>query len=284
MERIKIATSYESKWIETDRPQPLCDNFLESLIQEVLTGNTNRDISEQVYIDFKRECQRWLIGSCLNNLQGLDTFNRIDIINGCTQFIDNLYMKGAVQTIKNDYRYHNRLNLSSIREVGNLIPDIPLIIALPFPQVGTVHNDMDEILNECQRKNIPIHIDGAWISCCRSVDFNFDHPSVVSVGISLSKGIGLGWNRIGLRWSKDESNDSISIMNDFRMNNKALTLIALHFLKRTPVDYLWNTHSDRYYKVCRDFDLTPTNSIHLALRDGNPVGISPLIRYLENND
>ena len=284
MERIKIATSYESKWIETDRPQPLCDNFLESLIQDVLTGNTNRDISEQVYVDFKRECQRWLIGSCLNNLQGLDTFTRIDIINGCTQFIDNLYMKGSIQTIKNDYRYHNRLNLSSIQEVGNLIPDIPLIIALPFPQVGTIHNDMDEILNECQRKNIPIHIDGAWISCCRSVDFNFDHPSVVSVGISLSKGLGLGWNRIGLRWTKDENNDSISIMNDFRMNNKALTLIALHFLKRTPVDYLWNTHSDRYYKVCRDFDLTPTNSIHLALRNGNPVGVSPLIRYLENND
>jgi hypothetical protein len=284
VERIKIATSYESKWIETDRPQPLCDNFLESLIQDVLTGNTNRDISEQVYVDFKRECQRWLIGSCLNNLQGLDTFTRIDIINGCTQFIDNLYMKGSIQTIKNDYRYHNRLNLSSIQEVGNLIPDIPLIIALPFPQVGTIHNDMDEILNECQRKNIPIHIDGAWISCCRSVDFNFDHPSVVSVGISLSKGLGLGWNRIGLRWTKDENNDSISIMNDFRMNNKALTLIALHFLKRTPVDYLWNTHSDRYYKVCRDFDLTPTNSIHLALRNGNPVGVSPLIRYLENND
>jgi hypothetical protein len=125
-------------------------------------------------------------------------------------------------------------------------------------------------------------VDGAWLTCCRGIDFDLLHPSISSVGISLSKGLGLGWNRIGLRWTRQTKPDSVTIMNDFRMNNRALVKIGLHFIRNFPTDYLWTTHGDRYYKVCGDFGLTPTNSIYLALRNGEPVGVSPLIRYLEN--
>ena len=61
-----------------------------------------------------------------------------------------------------------------------------------------------------------------------------------------------------------------------------LSMIGLHFIRNASIDYLWNTHADRYYKVCKDFDLVPTKSVYLALRNGQPVGVSPLIRYLEN--
>jgi hypothetical protein len=59
-------------------------------------------------------------------------------------------------------------------------------------------------------------------------------------------------------------------------------MIGNYFLENLPSDYLWATHGDRYYKICKDFELTPTKSIHLAIKDSNPVGVSPLIRYLEN--
>jgi len=72
-------------------------------------------------------------------------------------------------------------------------------------------------------------------------------------------------------------------MNDFNMNNRALAIIGLHFIRNLSPDYLWINHAERYYKVCDDFNLTPTNSIYLALKNNKPVGVSPLIRYLENN-
>jgi len=281
---IRIAPEYSSQYLEIERPSPLTDNRIESLIGDVLNGNIDKDISDIVYDRFKSETEQWILSSKLNSIRGLESFERKDIIIGCTQFIDSTYMNGPVQTILGDYRYHQRLGLSYVREPGNLMPGIPLLIAMPFPSIGTPHEKMEEILNESLEKNIPVHIDGAWVTCCRSVDFNLNHPSVVSVAISLSKGLGLGWNRIGLRWIKKFKQDSITIMNDFNMNNRALVMIGLHFIRTLPNDYLWNTHGDRYYKVCRDFNLTPTNSIHLALRAGEPVGVSPLIRYLENND
>jgi len=282
MNRIKIAPKYSADFLEVDRPQPLSDFQIESAIQDVLSGKLGKDISDKVYADFKLEVSNWLLNSRLNKLTGLDSFSRVDVINGCTQFIDDIYMKGPVQTVYGDYRYHQRLGTAYIKDVGCLIPDIPLIIAMPFPQIGAPHLDMEEILDECERKNIPVHIDGAWISCCRSVNFNFNRPNILSVGVSLSKGLGLGWNRVGLRWTKETRADSITIMNDFNMNLRATSMIGLHFVRNFCSDYLWLTHGDRYYKICEDFGLTPTNSIYLALRDKQPVGVSPLIRYLEN--
>jgi hypothetical protein len=280
MKRYKVALEYSENYLETERPQPLSDKHIESLIADVLSGKTSRDISDQVYDNFKTETSEWLQSSTLNHLTGFDAFDRIDIINGCTQFIDNLYMQGPIQTLRGDYRYHERLNLSYIKDTGSLIPNIPLLIAMPFPQIGAPHHDMEEILNECLIKRIPVHIDGAWVSCCRDINFDLNHQAIESVGISLSKGLGLGWNRVGLRWCKNSKSDSITIMNDFHMNLRATVIIGLHFVRNLPPDYLWNKYGDHYYQICSDFKLTPTKSIYLALKQGNPVGLSPLIRYL----
>ena len=281
---IKIASDYSAKFLQVERPKPLSDKHIESEIREVLHGNWDHDITDRVYDNFKQECESWIFNSQLNTLSGIDTFTRKDIIIGCTQFIDNLYMQGPVQVLRGDYRYHERLGLAYVKDVGSLIPDIPLIIAMPFPSIGAPHQDIEEILHECKIKNIAVHIDGAWISCCRDVTFDFNHVAIRSVGISLSKGLGLGWNRIGLRWTKNPKPDAITIMNDFNMNCRVLAKIGLHFIRKFPTDYLWNTYGELNAQVCKDFGLTPTHSIYLALKNGEPVGIAPLIRHLAEHE
>lgn len=279
--KYKIAPAYSAEYLEVERPSPLSDCKIEKEIQNILHGGWDSDITDTVYENFKREMEPWIFNSKLNTITGIEDFTRKDIITGCTQFIDAIYMKGPVQTLKGDYRYHQRLNPDIAYSVpGYLIPNKPLIIAMPFPSTGDKHTQMEDILNECLDKQIPVHIDGAWISCCRGIEFDCSHASIRSVGISLSKGLGLGWNRIGLRWTRETKADSVTIMNDFRMNLRAVAKIGLHFIRNFETDYLWNTYGDIYYKVCNDFNLTPTNAIYLALRNGQPVGVSPLIRHV----
>jgi hypothetical protein len=281
MKRIKVAPAYSNEWLENERPQPLSDNTIEQLQLDVLNGKLDKDITDSVYTNFKSEMANWLFASKLNTFTGFDSYNRVDIITGCTQFIDTLYMNGPVQVIEGDYRYHSRLG-NSYSHPGLLKEGVPLIIALPFPSTGAVHTQMEDILDEAQEKGIAVHIDGAWVTCCRDIAFDVSHPAIHSVGISLSKGLGLGWNRVGLRWTRDYKADAITIQNDFNMNLRAPVMIGLHFLRNLQPDHLWNTHGDQYYKVCEDFNLTPTDSIYLALENKHPVGVSPLIRYLEN--
>jgi len=279
--KIKIAPEYDPKYLEVDRPQPLTDSRIEQMIQDVLSGNLDKDITDSVYTNFEKEMTAWLLQSKLNTITGLDNFNRVDIVNGCTQFIDAEYMKGQPQFIVGDYKYHDRLGNWGTNP-GSLKEGVPLMIAMPFPRTGNTHEKMREILDEAQDKGISVHVDGAWLTCCRGINFDLSHPSIKSVAISLSKGLGLGWNRIGLRWTRQIEPDSVTIMNDFNMNLRAPAMIGLHFIRNLEPDYLWNQYGDNYYKICKDFDLTPTNSIYLARKNDLPVGVSPLIRFLAN--
>jgi len=69
-------------------------------------------------------------------------------------------------------------------------------------------------------------------------------------------------------------------MNDFNMNLRAPAMIGLYFIRQLEPDYLWNKYENIYYQICKDFDLVPTQSIYLALQNNQPVGLSPLIRYV----
>lgn len=280
--RLKIAERYSDDFLETDRPQPLTDKKIESVIEEIVEGKFEKDLSESLYKKFIENFSSYIKSSTLNHLTGFENFLRSDICIGCTQFIDTIYMKHDVQILVDDYRYHQRLGYASFVKPGNLIPNVSLIISYPFPGTGSPHKLMDEILNECLEKNIKVYIDGAWITCSKGLFFDFNHPAISSVAVSLSKGLGLGWNRIGVRWSKYEDRDAITLMNDFFMNNRIPVMIADHFLKNISPDHLWKTHGHNYNKICKDFNLAPTNSIHIALKDNRPVGLSPLLRYLEN--
>ena len=285
MERVRVAPEYDAKWLEVERPQPLCDDYLESLFTDTATGfkGIKPDHSLAIHQQFKEKATKFIFGSSLNSLTGIDAFTFVDIMSGCTQFIDNLYMQGPVQVLRGDYRYHERLGLAYVKDVGSLIPGIPLIIAMPFPSIGAPHRDIGEILEECRIKNIHVHVDGAWLTCSRNISFDFNHESIRSVGISLSKGLGLGWNRIGLRWTKERINDSISIMNDFHMENRMPIMVANYVLNNVSIDYLWRTHGHTTDKICKDFDLIPSKAIHMAFKqDGTFVGLSPLIRHLIN--
>ena len=105
MNRVKVATDYSIDFLEVDRPQPLSDKLIEETIQDILNGKLDRCITNNVYIELKEEMQEYILSSQINKISGLENFTRVDIINGCTQFIDNVYMAGPVQTIRNDYRY-----------------------------------------------------------------------------------------------------------------------------------------------------------------------------------
>jgi hypothetical protein len=284
MDLSRTAGSYDDCYLQIEKPQPFIDKKIENLIMETAQSKLSIDISDNVYENFKQEMEDYVFSSRLNDFRYIKNLDRKDICIGCTQFIDSLYMQGTVQTLEGDYRYHLRLNPNiSFSRVGDLVPDLPLIIAMPFPSTGDIHINMDDILEECLIKNIPLHIDGAWITCCRDISFDFNHPAIHSIAISLSKGLGLGWNRVGLRWSKSHNIDAISIMNDYRMNLRAVVNIGLHFIRNIDIDHLWLTHAKNYNKICRDFSLMPTKSIYIALKNGQPVGLSPLLRYLENN-
>ena len=297
-----VPETYSADYIETQRIFPLIDRKIEGLLDRIYqkdVGRVIKIVDDSIYIvngtytgdinqQFKDKFEYWLDYSRRNSIVGFSSFKRKDIILGCSQYIDDLYIKhGAnnIQVLDGEYRYHYRMfpNMRPAR-VGNLDPNKHLIISAPFTN-GNMHPDFTEILAECYEKQIKIHIDGAWITAAQNVRLDLTHPSIESIGISMSKGYGLsGWNRVGLRWSNHIEADSITLMNDFQQIPSLVVQIGTFMLDNLPVDHLWDTHEHNYYKICKDFKLDPTDTIHVGLSHNTYVhGIAPLLRYLEYN-
>ena len=276
---------YTREWLQVHRPQPMFDKRIMRLYKKFygITPKPHTDLQTK---EFKEEFVRWIKSFSMNSYKGLDTFERTDMIQGCTQFIDNLYqMHGInnVMTVKGDYRYHWRLNNDiHYYTIDDLDSSKVLLMSAPFPATGDLHSEMQDYLDKCLELGIPVHLDGAWASCCRNIDIDLSHPAIQSFAVSLSKG-GMGGNRVGLRWHKEPVYDSITISNDFSMNQQALMHLGTVFMRELGPEYLWRTYEKEYEKVCRDFGLTPTNAIHIALdENGDDVGVRPLIRCLKD--
>lgn len=275
---------YTEEWLQHERPQPMFDESITKFYADFYKGE-NPVHNENLFEDFKNEFVIWLDNHTLNHYTGYDKFPYKDICVGCTQFIDDIYQRLGqenVQILVNDYKYHERLNPNIVFVTPDTLDSKrELIIAMPFPYYGDVHPDMDLILDRCLELGIPVHIDSAWLSCSRDITFNFDHPAIHTFCVSLSKG-GLGGNRIALRFARSRPSGAITIMNDFNMNCQSLVHMGIIYMKRFGPEYFWHRYEKEYYQVCKDFNLEPTKAIHLARKDGRPIGVRPVLRALNS--
>lgn len=219
---------------------------------------------------FIQKFQDYTLASTLNRLPGLDQLPVRDVIIGCNHFIDSLIIKHGLyglQILEHDYKYYHRLNPNiKFARVGELQHNIPLLVAAPFPGCMDLHWNWSDLLEECNIKQIPVHIDGAWLGLARDIEIDLERECIQSIGLSLSKGLGLSWNRIGVRWSKKfDDFDSITIMNRSNMIPKTLIEIGITALETVPVDYLWNKYHERYYEICQSLQLRPTKIVNAAM-------------------
>jgi hypothetical protein len=124
---------------------------------------------------------------------------------------------------------------------------------------------MQQILNEALEKNISVYIDAAWMSCADGIEFSFDHPAIQSVAFSLSKGLALDWNRVGVRYSRSiDSSDAITISNKFKTINSIDISVGVLYMDKFSQSYLWTKYGNLYHSACKAFLLRPTKCIHMA--------------------
>jgi hypothetical protein len=216
-------------------------------------------------------------------LNGIETFDDAGIIIGCHHYIDSILIQHGVrnvQVLEHDYSYYSRLLPGRVfSSVNNLRPDTPLIIATPFPGFTTVHPDYDNILQEAYEKNVEVHLDGAWLSCSKGISLNLHHPSIRSIGISLSKGYGASWNRVGVRYTKNTlDSDPITIFNKAKMAPESVVRNGILLLDNVPTDYLWTTYQDAYNEIVNECDLEPGNILFAAYtKDRQLISLSDAI-------
>ena len=275
---------YSKDLLQYERPQSMYDSEVHHYISELTKSGENfAENPDKLFQDFKDSFHKWIVDSQLYLAEGLEFFPSRDIILGVTHYLDDLHItKQQIVVLENEYKYHWRIfgNSLNVKNPSELETGDVLIISLPFCYCGDIHPEMETILQICISKQIPVHIDACWMGCCKDIQFNFNQACIQSVGFSLSKSLGLGANRIGVRYSKNRWRGPVSVMNDFNMTSQILVWMGLKFIHRFGSDFWQKKYGKAYEKICMDFNLTSTKAIHLAYDGASPVGVRPLLRAL----
>jgi hypothetical protein len=256
---------------------PVVDTYM----QELKANWYNKSQTTVNNNDFVPMADEWFKSTRINNLQGWDQFPCQDIILGCTHYIESIVLKygwDGFQILPEDYAYYGLMGKFGVG-IGNLASNVPLLVSLPNWKYSDLRPEWAAVLQECEEKNIDIHIDMAWIITAKDIEIDLGHPNIKSFAMSMSK-YNMEWNRIGLRWSKQRTMDSITIFNHYYGNvNNGTVSCGAYMLKNIPRDYVWNTYGAKYDSVCEDHDLVKTKLLHVARIPGNdyPNGISHLL-------
>ena len=200
---------------------------------------------------------------------GLNTFKRRDAILGTTQQLDELHSLhgNKIAVYYGEYKYHRRLtdgNVKQIAHYSELVVGDVFVASYPSCITTRYLPEFDKLLDHCYNNSIPVHIDGAWFGQCRNFELDVTHPAIQSVSVSLSKAFGLGSQRIGIRYTRERVNGPIAIMNDFDYCNVSDMWLGVESIQHFGTDYWWNNYGELYSKVCRDFNLEETDSIHVG--------------------
>jgi hypothetical protein len=231
--------------------------------------------------DFVPVADAWFKSTQLNQLDGWNTFDCVDVVLGCTHFIESLVLKygwDGFQILPEEYAYYGLMGKYGT-EVGSLEPGKPLIVSMPNWRYADLRPEWNDVLRECEQKNIDIHIDFAWLTAARNIQIDVSHPCIKSFAMSLSK-YSMEWNRIGLRWSRQRTMDSVTIFNRFHGEvNSALTSCGAYVMDRLPRDYGWDTYGAVHHAICKQKNLLPTKLIHVAMRPDHSavVGIGEIL-------
>jgi hypothetical protein len=269
----------------TARPRPLYDADFWRALSSV-PAYPGYD-SQKILRLFLEAFESWLHSSRLNRISGLEKFPVRNVIAGVTHALDDMHVRHgeSLVVLPEEYSYHRRIRPNvRVKRPEDLKRGDVLAMAVPFAKFGGLHPQTSEILRIAEVLRIPVHVDAAWYGCLRGFEFDYSHPAIQSVAFSLSKGLGLGANRIGVRYSRERLHGPVSVLDESEMPFELHMWTGIHFIKRFGSDWLQTKYGPAYNLICEKYGLRKADAIHLAFaqsgEEWTPVGLRPFLSAL----
>lgn len=218
----------------------------------------------------------WIKSSKLNNLIGLENFNRLSFSSGTSQCFDFFfasYKNCRMRCFKGDFLYHqlswrNNYKNWKFLEEDEIRKDDAVIISLPFSDFGSEHPETNSVINVCEKLNVPVLIDCAYYSICRNLSFNLNFNCIKAVCFSMSKAFyGTHRLRIGIRCKKEFSDDPLDVINSMEMLPKISAGVGYEICKNFFPDYNQDKYRKSQLEICKNLNIEPSDCVIYGITD-----------------
>lgn len=241
--------------------------------QDVITNKKPVDVQDE----FLELYPQWIVNSKLNSVTGLDNFPHRHVSLGTTQAMDDFVMytlktNRRLRVLKGEYGYAREI--SDCDSFCSPVDDVPLefndslLISSPFSATGDIHPRWDELMETCNKLNIPVFVDCAFYGTCIDIHLDFNHPCIDTIAFSPTKGLNCGNMRTGMIFTKRSGRQcNLDILSKWHHGIHIHTYIAYILMQNFDCDTIPNSYREIQLKACEHYQLTPTKTIHLALGD-----------------
>jgi len=223
---------------------------------------------------FTNTYRDWIESSKLNQITGLDKFPTVAYSQGTSESFDKFYLKHNTRRFRcfrGEYMYHrlawenyfpNYKYIDDIPNTINLENNDAVVVSWPFADTGDTHPLFGkEFLDECYAKGIPVLIDCAFFGICSGMTFNFDHPAITDICFSLSKSFPLHHLRIGIRFTKEDDNDSLLVYHKTQYVNRYGAALGILFMENWSPDIAVETWHNKQIEWCKKMNLQPSSTV-----------------------
>jgi len=225
----------------------------------------------QIYLN---SYDSWIKSTQHNSVKGLDKFKFRCYSQGTTESFDKFYQRNHHKRFRcflGEYMYH-RLAWRDVYnwkwlEDDKLHENDAVIISLPFADTGDKHRDYDRVLKQCEFLKIPVLIDCAYFGICHDIEFDLDYECITDVTFSLSKSFPVAYARIGIRYTRDDTDDTMFVYHKINYNNKLGAAIGLRFMEKFSPDYISSKYKDQQLEFCKTLGVEPSKTVFFGLGD-----------------
>ena len=224
--------------------------------------------SSNVIDDYLSLYGNWIASTKNNTFIGLENFNYKCYSNGTTESFDKFYLLNSYRRFRcfsGEYMYHKLAWRNGFfwkyLEDDKLRENDAVVISLPFADTGDKHVLYDSLMEECIKLGIPVLVDCAYFGICKNIEFNLSHECITDVTFSLSKTFPVAYARIGMRYSRVDTDDTLFVYGKIHYNNKVGANLGIKYLNQFSPDYISDKYSNKQQEFCSILKVEPSKTV-----------------------
>jgi len=231
----------------------------------------NKSILNQFKLieEFKETFLSW-INSGNIQINGLHRFPHIYVINGITDFIDQVIPEQRIKPVIQNGEYPAYMYKAFVCTKSKIKLDNKVnIISFPFYNDMTIHKKTNDVI-----------FSGGVLDLAWAGNYKTQHSIDVSnssyVLYSLNKTLGVFSLRLGVCFSKNPIR-TFELYKDIPNVNISNVELATLLMNKFSTNYLYDKYHKEFKEIFLQNNITPTDSLWIGLKDSERVSIFDII-------
>ncbi len=244
-------------------------------VKEYISNQSHLD-HEEIKSKFVQTYKQWMF-AVHPNIKGWEDYNELCFTQGTTESFAQFYLRfrenKRLRLAKGEYFYNQMMKGLWYKEKfawldeDEIKPNDVVLISVPFSNTGAVPDYLETLLTECDKNNVPVMLDLAYVSLSVNQEVDLTHKCIEYVVSSLSKVFPVELYRIGIRMQRKKFEDQLYVINEKNYNyiNVLSAYVGTKLMETYPADYIYNKYRQKQLDMCGQLNVEASPCVYFGI-------------------